>query len=181
MQILNLFIPGIPKPKQSARFRTVKAGKKTFVQSYQTKAVKEEERSIKMIIKEQLPEDFICHDGPIEVASLKFSFPPVSSLRSAEKKMIQNGLDIPKITKPDLTDNLAKGLFDAMEGIVYTNDSKIFHVRKSLKVMSNTPGIKIKLLLFDSMKGAIQYQHFMKSGSACRPKLLQTEIDQQGK
>ena len=156
MQTLNLFIPGIPKPKQSARFRSVKAGNKTFIKSYQTKAVMEEERSIKMIIKEQLPEDFICHDGPIEVESLKFSFPPTSSLRVAEKRMLKDGIDLPKTTKPDLTDNLAKGLFDAMEGIVYTNDSKIFAVNSSKKVMSLHPGIYLTLNLYDSTRDVFE-------------------------
>ena len=153
MQTIKIFIPGIPKPKQSVRSRIVapKNGK-PFVTHYQSQEVKKQERAIAAIVSEQLPENFICHDGPIEVVSLKFAFPITSSLRAAEKKMIAAGIDLPKITKPDLTDNLSKGLFDAMEGIVYTNDSKVFKVTNSTKVLSSRPGIYLRMHLYDSLK-----------------------------
>ena len=75
MQELIFFIPGIPKAKQSARFRIArtKFGNQ-YVKSYQSKSVKENERSIKMIIREQLPENFVCHTGPVIVKYIIFKF-----------------------------------------------------------------------------------------------------------
>jgi len=149
MQRLTLFIPGIPKPKQSVRSRIVQSGGRPYTQHYQTKAVKDEERSIKMIIREQLPEGFTCHAGPVIVAELRFQFPPTASLPKKVRDKLAIGYDYPKTTKPDLTDNLQKGLFDAMEGLVFVNDSRIFEVFRCQKVYTNNPGIKILLMLLD--------------------------------
>lgn len=147
MQKITLFIPGIPKPKQSARFRIAGNGKRQFVQSYQSKEVKDEERSIKMIVLEQLPDGFVCHDGPVSVELVVFQFPPLKSMRKAEEIIIKQGGSIPKTTKPDLTDNLMKGLFDALEGIVYANDSLIYRVRSSSKVYHREPGTGLEIIL----------------------------------
>lgn len=149
MQRLTFFIPGIPKPKQSVRSRVVQSGGKTFAHHYQTKAVKDEERSIKMIIREQLPKGFVCHAGPVEVVQIVFAFPPLKSMRKAEKQKIESGGMVPKTTKPDLTDNLMKGLFDAMQGLVYTNDSLVFKVGSIRKVYANNPGTGLEIVLHD--------------------------------
>jgi Holliday junction resolvase RusA-like endonuclease len=147
MRRISLFIPGIPKPKQSVRSRIVQANGKTFAQHYQTKAIKDEERSIKMIIREQLPEDFICHNGPVTVESLDFRFPALKSMKKMDLKFLEDGGSLPKTTKPDLTDNLQKLLFDAMQGLVYANDSQIWHVQATKKIYHRTPGISLVLNL----------------------------------
>lgn len=146
MKSIRLFIPGIPQAKQSARFRIAGNQNKAFIQSYQSKKVKDEERSIKMIIKEQLPEDFICHSGPISVSWVKFQFPPMKSMRKSDLKLINEGKCIAKTTKPDLTDNLMKGLFDAMQGIVYANDSQIWWVGSTCKVYDREPGTALEIV-----------------------------------
>lgn len=65
--------------------------------------------------------------------------------------MLGNGFTVPKITKPDLTDNLSKGVFDALEGIVFLNDSQIFAVKESYKLYSEKPGIRISFNLYDDV------------------------------
>lgn len=153
---LNLFIPGEPRPKQSARFRQIKTKSgKTFTHSYQTAEVKNEERSIKMIIYEQLPKDFVLHKGPIVIVSLEYLFVPPKSLRVWEKNLLSQGYVLPKITKPDLTDNLNKGLFDALEGIVFANDSQVCQLDDVKKGYSNLPSTKINMNLYGSVREAI--------------------------
>jgi Holliday junction resolvase RusA-like endonuclease len=147
---LTINIPGIPQPKQSIRARIIntKAGK-SFIHTYQKKEVVENERSIKMIIMEQLPNGFMPIQGGIRVKKLHYIFPPVSSLKKAEINHINAGGFIPKTTKPDLTDNLNKGLFDAMQGIVFINDSQICSMNNLEKSYGQTPGIKLELETLD--------------------------------
>jgi len=49
-----------------------------------------------------------------------------------------------KTTKPDL-DNLEKMLWDAMEGIVFINDSLICEKHNVIKTYGDTPGYSIIL------------------------------------
>ena len=135
-------ILGIPVPKQSARHRIAGFGNKRFVQSYQSKEVRDAERNIAYDVKSQLPEGFAPYTGPIS-AKVVFVFPP---LKSWSKKKLQE-LTIPnariyKDTKPDLTDNLMKGLFDAMEGIVFVNDSQVARV-ESMKIYGEIPRTEV--------------------------------------
>ena len=55
----------------------------------------------------------------------EFVFPPLKSMKKKTIQDIEAGEIIYKITKPDLEDNLKKGLNDAMTGIVWTDDSRI--------------------------------------------------------
>lgn len=138
---LTFTILGIPQPKQSARFRAVKFGNKTIVQSYQKKEVKQNERNIQFDIKSQLPKDFKPFDCAIEV-DVTFVFPPLSMWSKKKRTELESGNKVYKTTKPDLTDNLMKGLFDAMQGIVYVDDSRICKVR-SEKIYGLVPKIEL--------------------------------------
>lgn len=144
--ILQFFIPGTPKPKQSARFRIAGKGEKQFISSYQTQEIKNEEKAIKWIIKEQLPNGFIPHTGPVVINYVIFRFPPLKNMKKADRLKLEEGRSIWKTTKPDLSDNLMKGLCDAMEGIVYRNDSQICRIGSS-KVYHQTPGIEVQIEL----------------------------------
>jgi Holliday junction resolvase RusA-like endonuclease len=141
---LNLKILGTPSSKQSARFRIVKGkGGNNFVSSYQKKEVKDNERNIAYDVKSQLPLDFVPFDSPIGVKVL-FVFPPLKSFSKKKMTELEEGKTIYKDAKPDLTDNLMKGVFDAMEGIVFTNDSRICTV-ESKKIFGFVPRTEITL------------------------------------
>lgn len=124
-------ILGVPKPKQSMKFT-----KKGF--SYQPKEVKEQERNLKWDIKSQLPEGHTPYDGPLQL-SVTFVFPPPAGWSKAKMGLLQQGVKFYKDTKPDLQDNLMKGVCDAMEGIVYTNDSRICKLTGSEKIYGMVP------------------------------------------
>ena len=140
--MLKLTILGIPKPKQSARFRIVKGKGKSFVSSYQKKEVKDYERNLAFDVKSQLPKGFVPYDCPIGVKVL-FVFPPLSSWSKKKLAELDKGKTIYKDKKPDLTDNLMKGAMDSLEGIVFVNDSRICEVQ-SKKIYGAVPRIELE-------------------------------------
>ena len=170
--IIELFIPGIPKPKQSMRtgvvynrstgdpiiYRNKNTGRRqVLTQQYQKKEVKENERSIQLVAKEQLPPGFTPTDKPIIVTRLIYSFPPIKSLNKAQRQAIEEGHVVLKHTKPDLTDNLSKGLFDALQGIVYMNDSQICEMSEVWKEYSSRPGTTVHFRILEKDDSLIRY------------------------
>ena len=135
--VLEIFIPGIPTPKQSVRFDF--KNKRT----YQPAKVEQKAHSMAWIIKEQLPYDFTPFTGPVKILLLHYIFPPLKSFSKKKLKAIQEGETIYKTTKPDITDNLAKMLFDCMEGFVYLNDSQVCSMDRVSKYYGMIPGIKL--------------------------------------
>lgn len=138
---IHLKILGIPQPKQSARFRVQKFGNKSFVKSYQKKEVIENERNFAFDAKSQLPENFELMTGPLKVKAL-FVFPPLKSFNKAKLNILASGGVIYKDTKPDLQDNLFKGVADSLEGIIFLNDSQICEV-SSRKIYGNVPRVEL--------------------------------------
>ena len=146
MDSVNFTILGNPKAKQSARF--AKRGK--FLKSYQPKEVVDAERNLAFDVKSQLPPNFIPFDEAIGV-HVNYYFPPLSSWSKKLIAKLNDGVKIPKITKPDLTDNLNKMLFDALEGIVYVNDSRICKMECE-KIYSKTPRIELEVYKLEVAK-----------------------------
>ncbi|MCQ4139202.1 RusA family crossover junction endodeoxyribonuclease [Chryseobacterium sp. EO14] len=140
---LMLKILGIPQPKQSARF-AIRKGKsgRNFLQKYQGKEVVQNERNIAYDVKSQLPAEFIPYSGALKVKAL-FVFPPLKGFAKAKINAIASGSTIYKTTKPDLTDNLMKGTMDALNGIVFTDDSVIAKV-ESEKIYGMVPRIELE-------------------------------------
>jgi len=123
--MIKIEILGIPRPKQSARFRISESKEgDQFISSYQNKEVKDNEANIGFAAISQLPKGFIPFDCPVAV-QIEYVFPIPASFSKKKIDKIRNGIKIYKPTKPDLTDNLNKGVFDALAGIVYVNDSRI--------------------------------------------------------
>jgi Holliday junction resolvase RusA-like endonuclease len=141
--IIKFIIPGEPKPKQSARFRNVKGkgDKKDFIMSYQTKKVLDNASDIGKSVLSQLPLGFVPYDEAIGV-SIKFVFPPLKSWNKAMKDLFKSGVSIYKVSKPDV-DNLQKSVFDAMNGIVYIDDSRVARVEVE-KVYGIVPRIEVE-------------------------------------
>lgn len=138
-----LKILGIPQPKQSARF-AIRKGRNgsNFLQKYQSKEVVQNERNIAFDVKSQLPQGFIPYSGALKVKAL-FVFPPLKSFTKAKMTAISSGSTLYKTTKPDLTDNLMKGTMDALNGIVFTDDSVIAKV-ESQKIYGMIPRIELE-------------------------------------
>ena len=137
---LKLTILGIPQSKQSFRFAV--AGKKVF--RYQSKEVKQSANDIRQQIISQLPPNFKPFTKGVWIKSLSFVFSIPKNLTKAQQKLADEGHLI-KTTRPDLHDNLCKGLMDAMEGIVFLNDSQICAMDKVMKLYGSIPKIEIVL------------------------------------
>lgn len=135
---MKLTILGIPQPKQS--FRYTKKGIK-----YKPAGVQQNENNIRAQVKAQLPAGFKPFTGPVVVTRLWFVFPPLKTVKKADRIIIETGGHIPKTTKPDLTDNLSKGLYDAMEGVVYLNDSQVYSEDGKRKYYGAIPRIEIEI------------------------------------
>jgi Holliday junction resolvase RusA-like endonuclease len=139
--IYRFTIIGEPKPKQSARF--CNAG--GLIKSYQSAKVKANESDIRMQVLSQLPEGFELITAPIAIRKLHFVFSPLKTMKKIDLMRIEHGAYVYKPTKPDLTDNLSKGLFDALQGILYKNDSQIVSMDDVKKYYGNRPRIEIEL------------------------------------
>lgn len=128
-------------PKQSVRQGINKhTGEVVF---YQNSKYGKYNRELIKQAKEHLPIGFIPFSGPLE-AHVTYVFPPLKGMSKKDKEYLEQGGFILKDTKPDVTDNLNKGLFDAMEKLLYENDSRIalFHSRK---VYGKEPKIILKI------------------------------------
>lgn len=143
METLSFEILGIPKSKQSARFRQFKnkAGK-SCISSYQTKDVMQNEANIGWCVTKQLPPNFVPFDCPLHM-EVEYVFPIPQSATKKFKQRIIDGERIYKDTKPDLHDNLNKATMDALEGIVFVNDSRIASMT-AVKYYGTTPKTIIK-------------------------------------
>jgi Holliday junction resolvase RusA-like endonuclease len=139
---MKLVFFGTPTPKQSARFRGFMKGKKIAVQSYQTTEVKNKQKAKKVEAMSQIPDDHELYDVAIGVKVL-FVFPPLKSWKKDMKDFYAKGGKIYKDTKPDLHDNLMKMVFDAMEKVVFTNDSRVAKV-ESEKIYGPEPRTEIQ-------------------------------------
>jgi len=140
---LNLTIIGEPKPKQSCRFAVIGG----HVRKYQKREVVANENDLKIQAIQQLPTGFIPTSNPLTV-KVNYFFAPIKSLRKKDVETIETIGRLRKTTKPDLTDNLNKGTFDALQGVVYLNDSQIYEVQAG-KYYAKQPRTEIKFFIED--------------------------------
>ena len=148
-EIVKFTIYEKPVPKQSARFSIIKGKNgKHLLHKYQKKTVKDNEKNLKAIINTQLPPNFALLTEAIGIRVL-FVYAPLKSLRKAEMEILKNGGIIYKPTRPDLTDNLMKGLCDAMSGLVYKDDALICTV-ESKKIFGLNPRIEVEIFKLEN-------------------------------
>jgi Holliday junction resolvase RusA-like endonuclease len=139
--IYKLKIPCIPKAVQS--FKYTKLGHK-----YQPDEVENRKAYITMMAAQQFKHAPL--DGCIEIVYFYHVFSPLKSMTKAEKLHIANGGFIYKNTKPDVMDNLNKGVMDALNGICWVDD-KMICGGKVTKVYGLNPGLYIAFRLIDKI------------------------------
>ena len=135
---VKINIPIKPVPHQSVRVTR-------FGRTYQPKRIADYKQQIQEAVREQLPSGFSCikADTPIAVTKLHyvFQYPKSMPKYKRESSYIQY-----KVTKPDLHDNLFKAVIDAMEGIIFTNDSRIVKLENAQKIWGIVGYTEISLL-----------------------------------
>lgn len=128
---LSFFVSGIPLAQGRPRFKRVGKFTKTYDPT-ESKSWKESVRwqCIEFMRKER--KEMI--DGAI-YADLVFLLPRPKSLPKKTKHHVK---------KPD-TDNLAKSIFDALQGIAFKSDSQICKMTVQKLYENKTPGVSIIL------------------------------------
>jgi Holliday junction resolvase RusA-like endonuclease len=152
MQSLQLYFPGEPKAIQSVRFVRRGEGDDQFVATYQPKKNIEWKNYIRLTGNRQLPSGFRVIRGPVKV-DVVFLFPVPKSWPQYKRREMENGYIFYKTTRPDLNDNLMKGLIDALTELVWLDDSQIVRVT-SEKIYGTEPGIKIKIYELPEFRAA---------------------------
>lgn len=124
--MIQFTVYGIPKPKARARVVTHHGNTRAFTPD--TTASWED--SVRAQALAHRPERLL--DGPLR-ATLLFWLPKPKSKKN----------DALPDTKPDL-DNLSKSIFDALEGLIYTNDSRFVAKRLSKEyAIDCSPGVMV--------------------------------------
>ena len=131
MSTLKLFIPVNPKAKQSFQFTA--GGRR-----YQPKDVINYKNTLQSVIISQLPPDFEpFQKGLLVVYEFAYPYPSTMPKRFKETMIKENGM-IFRSKKQDL-DNLQKAINDAMNGLVFKDDSLICSA-DCIKFYSDKPG-----------------------------------------
>lgn len=134
---IDFVFPVEPTAVQSARFFRCGGG----IRSYQPEKVTNFKRGIRISALNGLPPDFRPFDVPLKL-EVDFVFAPLRSMRKRDLAKIAAGEIVWKPSRPDLTDNLLKGLSDALTGIVWTDDAIVCEVH-SRKIYGDTPCIRL--------------------------------------
>jgi len=150
----TFIIEGQPNTKQSVRIMaqtdkegnakydfTVDGKKKVKMAKFQDKDQMNKEVYARWCIKGQLPFGFELWTGPIAVTKLHYIFyPPKKYFDDVQAKKL-----VFVTTRPDMTDNLNKLVFDAMKKIVYLDDSQVCVMDNLMKYYGLQPRTIIEL------------------------------------
>ena len=108
---------------------------------YKPKKVTDYQKYVRDLVGKQLPSDFniIPSGTPIVVNYIEYSYAYPKSL--AKKRRLPK---VPKVTKPDLQDNLNKAFFDSLEGFIYEQDQNIVEIKNMVKYFGPEDKIKVQ-------------------------------------
>lgn len=135
-----LFVEGEPVPK--ARPRMGKGGNVFTPRT--TTAAEKKIRAAWVAEYGAEPED-----GPVQIF-LTFRYPPLTSWPKWKKEAAEK-TRISKATKPDI-DNLAKTVMDALNGIAYTDDSRVAWLSAKKCYTTEPQGTLIEIVPVKPMK-----------------------------
>lgn len=157
-----LHFPGVPKAVQS--MRVARIGK--FMKSYQPQDVVDWKNYIKVLALQQLGPDFqplaTSDDECIELRVV-FTFPLRSSESKRTKAFVAAGGRVMHNRKPDVTDNLMKGLSDSLTGILWKDDAKVCRVA-SLKVDGEAPSTDLSVRVHKARMDRLDVASFLIGG-----------------
>lgn len=159
---ISLNFQGEPKAVQSVRFARIG----NFIRKYQPKEQIDWKNYLKMQAMEQLPPGFAPFQEIVHLKA-RFCFSPPKSWTKAKMQGFMLGTKYYKVTRPDLNDNLLKGVCDALTGIIWHDDGLIASV-ESEKVYSPRAGIFLEVSDGDVLSVGQERQ----AGQECQGVLL---------
>ena len=140
MPTIEFTIYGDPKPKKRHRSRVIKSKfGKPYAMTYPDPDGVSEENYIKLAASQNFKEPIIT--GPIEL-ELSFGCRVPKSWSKKKQDEVTNGF-IKHTSKPDL-DNLIKCVKDALNGVVWLDDSQVHNIIAS-KFYIHKPQTYIKI------------------------------------
>lgn len=149
--VIELFIPIEPKAIQSVRF-AMRGG---FIRKYQPGKNIKYKQDLKIDTLTQLPDDFEPLTGPLKFQVI-YIYAPLSSTTKTKLKFLKEGGVIMRDKKPDLQDNLSKGLCDALTGILWKDDSQITWCEGFKVISDKGPGIFVRVTPLDEQVHAAE-------------------------
>lgn len=120
--------------------------KDLYINHYQPIVITKTAESLAMQAKLVFMKNIPIFEKEVIVLSISYQFTPLKSFSKKILEQIKNHVEIPKLTKPDLADNLNKLLMDAFNGVVFKDDSLIWKTENVKKIYSILPGVSIKLM-----------------------------------
>lgn len=149
-KILKFEVLGKPQPQQRPKFNS-------FTKSARDpKASVDYKNNVRAMatIAVQQSHWSLCHkDMPIEVTLISYRNIP-NSVPLWKKQAAICGL-IPPLTKGGDLDNIAKGILDAMTGIVYEDDSQVFKLNCESRY-SEQPRVEVEIVGYFTNIGDIK-------------------------
>lgn len=130
---IQFTIPGNPVPK--ARPRVTRTG-----HTYTPKKTADYEKLVQIYAKQEMAIQQLNPTTEAVRLTVEAFFPIPASWTKAKKEKALNG-DLKHTSKPD-SDNLIKAVQDALNGIVYKDDSQIVSVSGS-KAYSSEPKVEV--------------------------------------
>lgn len=85
-------------------------------------------RYVSFEVRRQLPPDFRPFEGVPVRLRVKYVYTPPKSWPKRDVRALAAGCRFWKITKPDLSDNLNKGLVDALTGVLWRDDALVAYI-----------------------------------------------------
>lgn len=138
MQSIKIIVPGAPQGK--ARARTGYNPKVKRITSYTPEKTVLYENLIKTCYIDQSNLSF-KNEEPLEVCIVAF-YEPVKSVSKKRRKEMINGMEFPT-KKPD-SDNIAKVILDALNGIAYGDDKQVVSLTVT-KLYDETARVEIEI------------------------------------
>lgn len=142
--MISIYVPGPPQGK--ARARTVRQG--NFVHSYTPEKTVVYENLIKVLAVQEMSkirESII--KGPIFLKIVAY-YPVPKSVSNSRRTQMTSG-KLKPCKKPD-ADNIAKVVSDALNGIVYEDDSQICDLNVKKLYTVQEPGVYVYIDRLDS-------------------------------
>ena len=137
MEYTELTINIVPKSVQS--FRIGRYG------GYQDKKVVAYKKEIRRQAEEALGENWEPFSCMVVMDELIFMFPLPKNTPKYVIQSVESGFIYYRESTPDLEDNMAKGLFDALNGLLMEDDKQIVESRLRRKIFTaGEPGIYLK-------------------------------------
>lgn len=145
--MISFDLYGDPTPQKRARHSRINGRIRTF------NPQKSEREQIQWQIKSQFKEDPFTIPLALDMI---FLMPIPESSSGIKKKQMANGL-IAHTKKPDL-DNLAKFILDAMNNLVFKDDSQVIEIRMK-KIYSSKPGTVVRIIPMAGEKRELLYEN----------------------